>query len=178
MSESRSWPLVPRSRLSCPCVLFLIRTSFLPSSGVFLRFSHLSVYYVSVNPFINPVVGPVSYQLNGLWWIMVACRGLLGHLHLPPCTLKWTIVNWFTLSGPLPLRSWGRSRRGSSCAVLHIRPLQGGTHAGRRELRRRPGVCGTLHGTGVCSEDHQQGQMQRQGKLRTGNGSRCARVFK
>lgn len=26
-------------------------------------------------------------------------------------------------------------------------------------------MCGALHGTGVCSEDHQQGQMQRQGKL-------------
>lgn len=89
-------------------------------------------------------------------------------------TLNRRRVNWFTFPSPsaalnlvLPPRSWGSSRWGSSCAVLHIRPLQGGTHVGRWELCSRPGMCGALHRTGVRSEDHQQGQMQRQGKQQT-----------
>lgn len=54
------WCLALASPVS---ILFLY---VLPSSSVFLRFSHLLMYYVSVNPFTNPIVGPVSYQLNGL----------------------------------------------------------------------------------------------------------------
>lgn len=86
---------------------------------------------------------------------------------LNKCKCKLLYISPAALNLVFPPCSWGSSWWGSSCAILHIRPLQGGTYVRWRELCSSSGMCGALHRTGIRTEDHQQGQMQRQGKLQT-----------
>lgn len=126
--------------------------------------SLISVYHgapsLQSDKYISMNVLPFQQWMNVLWSCFRSsvedCRSVNWFI-FPHSSASLNLV-------PLPC-SWGSSRWGSSCAVLHIRPLQGGTYVRWWQLCGREGMCGTLHGTGVCAEDHQQGQMQRQGKL-------------
>lgn len=98
-------------------------------------------------------------QLNAKCFIWSKlCRNLCSSCS----STCWSVIDSYNVM----CCSWGGGGRPSG-SCLYSWEVQGGQDDRRRQLRRGERVRGEIHGPRVRTQNHQQGQMQRQGEIRT-----------